>query len=159
MGQPRGAAGLIRWRYVSTGATKRYPRRASVSTNRGLLACVAKGFSDAIDCGVHAVVVVDKSSVGPQCAGDFFARQKFAGLVQQHQQNLEGLRVELDADSLPAKLPCRGVCLEILRSDNAGLARNPSSLLASLPDCAFHSPCGGDKQVCRKFFSRKRVAP
>ena len=55
---------------------------------------------------------IDESSVGPQLSGDFLSSQQFAGPLQKHDQHLEGLRVQLDADSLPAKLARDSVCFK-----------------------------------------------
>ena len=65
---------------------------------------IPEGFADAIDRRVYAVFVIDKGSVGPQFAGDFFAGEQLARPSQQHAAAPEGLRVQLDADALPAKL-------------------------------------------------------
>jgi hypothetical protein len=55
------------------------------------------------------VLVVDEGSVGPELAGDFFSRQQLAGSIQEHDEHLEGLGVQLDADALSAKLTQGGV--------------------------------------------------
>jgi hypothetical protein len=73
---------------------------------------IAESFADAIDGGVDTVFVVDEGAVGPQLAGDLLASEELAGPVEQHQEYLEGLGVELYAETLPAKFPCGTVCLE-----------------------------------------------
>ena len=78
----------------------------------GIAGRVSEGLADAIDGGVHAVLVVDEGAVGPQLAGDFLARQQLAGPLQEQQEHLEGLRVQLDADALPAQLSGGGVCFK-----------------------------------------------
>ena len=83
--------------------------------------------------------VVDKGAVGPQLPGDFFAGEQLAGPVEQHQEYLEGLGVELDAETLPAKFSGGGVCFERLRSDSAALAVGRSCLMSSVFDCELDS--------------------
>ncbi len=73
---------------------------------------IAQGFADAVDGGVDAVVEVDEGAVGPEGAGYFIAGEDFVGSLEQHQQDLEGLDVELDADALLAQLAGGGVGLE-----------------------------------------------
>ena len=73
---------------------------------------VAEGFADAIDGGVDAVFVVDEGAIGPELAGDLFAGEELAGPFEEQKQDLEGLRVELDADALAAKLAGGGVGFE-----------------------------------------------
>ena len=48
--------------------------------------------------------VVDKGSVGPECAGDLFASEEFAGPLQKHEEHLEGLSVEFDTNAFSTKL-------------------------------------------------------
>ena len=44
-----------------------------------------------------------------QSSREILAREQFAGALEQQEQHLEGLRVELDADALAAKLSGGGV--------------------------------------------------
>jgi len=44
--------------------------------------------------------------------GDLLARQQLAWPVEEHQEHLEGLGVQLDAQTLAAKLSCGGVHLK-----------------------------------------------
>ena len=64
---------------------------------------VAEGFADAVDGGVDAVLEVDEGAVGPELAADGFAGEDLAGALEQHGEDLEGLRVELDAEALAAE--------------------------------------------------------
>ena len=50
------------------------------------------------------MLIIDEGSVGPELAGDFVACQQITRPLQEHQQDLKGLRVQLDANSLPAQL-------------------------------------------------------
>ncbi len=70
---------------------------------------VAEGFADAVYGGVDAVLVVDKGAVGPELAGDLFASEELAGAVEEHDQDLKGLGVQLDANALAAQLARSGV--------------------------------------------------
>lgn len=58
------------------------------------------------------MLIVDEGSVRPKFAGDFVACQKLAGPLQEHEQYLEGLRVQFDANSLPAQLSRRSIYLK-----------------------------------------------
>jgi len=58
------------------------------------------------------VLVVDKGSVGSQFAGDFFTREQLAGPVEEHEEHLEGLGIQLNAQALAAKLSRGGVHLK-----------------------------------------------
>jgi hypothetical protein len=58
------------------------------------------------------VFVVDESAFGPQFARDFFASEQLSGTLNEQQKHLEGLRIQLDEDALPAKFTCGGVCLK-----------------------------------------------
>ena len=80
---------------------------------------VAEGFADAVDSGVEAVFVIDKGAVRPDCLRDFFASKDFAGALEEHEEDLEGLGVELDPDSLLAKFSGGRVRLE----DSKAIAR------------------------------------
>jgi len=71
-----------------------------------------QGLADAVDGGVDAVVEVDEGAVGPEVGGDLFAGEEFAGVGEEEGEDLEGLRVELDADALAAELAGGGVGLE-----------------------------------------------
>ncbi len=73
---------------------------------------VSEGLADAVDGGVETVLVVDEGSVGPEGAADFLAGEEVAGPVEEQEQDLEGLSVELDADSLAAELAGDAVCLK-----------------------------------------------
>ncbi len=55
------------------------------------------------------MLVVDEGSVGPEVLRDFLSRQEFARPLQKHQEDLEGLDVQLNADTLFAKLSRCGV--------------------------------------------------
>ncbi len=90
---------------------------AGQSLNKsGAAGGVAEGFADAIDRRVDAVLVVDEGSVGPELARDLFAREQLAGELQiplqKHEQHLERLRVQFDAQSLPAQFARGGVRLK-----------------------------------------------
>jgi hypothetical protein len=50
------------------------------------------------------VFVVNEGSVGPECSGDLFASQELAGPLQEHEEHLEGLSIEFDADAFSTKL-------------------------------------------------------
>ena len=58
------------------------------------------------------MLIVDEGSVGPQLVGDFLARKKLAGPVEQHEEHLEGLGVQLDAQALTAKFSRGGIHLK-----------------------------------------------
>src|SRR5690348_7239560 len=58
------------------------------------------------------MLVVDEGAIGPKLAADLIPGQEFTGTLEQHDQNLKGLRVQLDADSLSAELTGGRVCLE-----------------------------------------------
>ena len=55
------------------------------------------------------MLVIDEGSFRPKLARDFVAREQLAGPLQKHEENLEGLSVELDAHSLPSQFTCGGV--------------------------------------------------
>ena len=75
----------------------------------GVGGLVAEGLAEAVDGGVDAVFVVDEGAVGPELAGDLLAGEEFAGAAEEQAEDLEGLRVELDADALAAELAGGGV--------------------------------------------------
>ena len=56
--------------------------------------------------------VVNKSSVGPQLPGDFLSRQQLTGPLQQQAQHLKRLCVQLDPESISAKLSRGYVCFK-----------------------------------------------
>lgn len=56
--------------------------------------------------------VVDEGSVWPECAGDLFASEELAGPLQKHEEHLEGLGVQLNADALPTEFAESGICFE-----------------------------------------------
>jgi hypothetical protein len=58
------------------------------------------------------VFVIDKRAVGPQLPADFLSREKPAGPLEEQQEHLEGLRVQLDEDALPAQLSGGRVCFK-----------------------------------------------
>jgi hypothetical protein len=78
----------------------------------GVAGGVTEGFADAVDGGVEPVLVVDEGTVGPEGAADFLACEQSAGAVEEQEEYLEGLGVELDADSLAAELAGDAVCLK-----------------------------------------------
>ena len=78
----------------------------------GIARRISEGLADAIHRRVYAVLVVDEGAVGPQLPGDFLAGEQLAGPVQQQQKHLKGLRIQLDADALPAQLSGGGVGFE-----------------------------------------------
>lgn len=55
---------------------------------------------------------VDEGVGGPQLLGDLFARDQFAGVVQQHAQDLKWLGIKPDPYTLAAKLSGYGVSLK-----------------------------------------------
>jgi hypothetical protein len=73
---------------------------------------VSQGFADAIDRGIHAVFVIDECSIGPQLAGYLLACEELTWAVHEQQEHLEWLRIQLDAEALPAKLARVSVCFE-----------------------------------------------
>jgi len=58
------------------------------------------------------MLIVNEGAVRPELPGDILARQQLARLLQQHQQNLEWLCVQLDADTLPAEFARSSVGLK-----------------------------------------------
>ncbi len=54
---------------------------------RGILQCLPQ----AVDDGIHAVFKLDDSPVGPESLIQFPACDHFAGVFQQHRQDLDGL--------------------------------------------------------------------
>ncbi len=78
----------------------------------GIAGGVSEGFADAVDRGVYTVFVVDEGSVGPQLAGDLFSGEEFAWPLQEHEEDLEGLGVQLDADALTAEFAQWCVCFK-----------------------------------------------
>lgn len=75
----------------------------------GIAGGIAQGFADAIDGGVDAVVVIDEGSVGPKLVGDFVAGEDLAWAAEEHEEKLEGLGVEFDADAFAAEFAGGGV--------------------------------------------------
>jgi len=49
------------------------------------------------------VLVIDEGTVGPDALSDLLAREDLSGPVEEHEEDLEGLGVELDPDSLLAQ--------------------------------------------------------
>ena len=87
---------------LSTAAMNRYPRRCSVSTNRGLSASSPSARAQPLDGGVQAVLEVDEGAGRPQALAQFFARHHLARTLEHHRENLERLILKPDADaSLP----------------------------------------------------------
>ena len=58
------------------------------------------------------MLVIDEGAVRPELAGDFLPAQQIAGPFQEHEQHLERLRIQPDADSLASKLSGSSVSLE-----------------------------------------------
>jgi hypothetical protein len=66
------------------------------------------------------VLVVDEGSVGPEGASDLLACQELAGPGQEHEEHLEGLCVEFDADALSAKFAEGAVRFEYSEAETPG---------------------------------------
>ncbi len=58
------------------------------------------------------MLVVDEGAVGPKLTGDFFTGEELAGALEEHEEDLKGLDVDLDTDTLAAKLSGGCVGLE-----------------------------------------------
>jgi hypothetical protein len=65
----------------------------------GVLGRVAEGFADLIDGGAEGVVEVDDGVFAPETGLEFFAGYYLAGLLKESSEDLEGLALELDAES------------------------------------------------------------
>ena len=78
----------------NTGAMKRYPRRARVSTKRGLDAESPRASRNLVDRGIQAVIEVDEGVRGPELLLQFFARDDIAGAVEENGQHLERLPLQ-----------------------------------------------------------------
>jgi hypothetical protein len=107
---------LGRWAFGSADPLHRRDE-AIAAAGQGLnkprtAGCIFQRFADAVDSGVDAMFVVDEGAVGPEFARDLLARQQLAGPVYQHQEHLERLGIELDANALAAKLTRSGVCFK-----------------------------------------------
>src|SRR5207302_1783729 len=70
----------------------------------GITGGVSQGIPDPVYSRVHPVVGIHEGAVGPESLGDLLARDQFSWPLQQHEQYLEWLRVQLDPQSLAAKL-------------------------------------------------------
>ena len=86
--------------FFSTGAMKRYPRRAIVSTKRGLSAESPNVFADLVDGFIEAIIEVDKGVVGPQFLLQLLPRDTLTWVFQQHRQDLKRLFLEFDLHSI-----------------------------------------------------------
>jgi hypothetical protein len=56
--------------------------------------------------------VINERPFGPQFLGDFLSSQKFSGSFQEHEEHLERLGVQFNANPLPSKLSRSGVYFE-----------------------------------------------
>lgn len=86
----------------------------------GAACAVAKGFSQTVDGGVDAVVVVDEGAIGPKLAADVFAGKQLAGALEKEKKDLEGLCGEPYPKTVAAKLAGGGICLEDSEAEAQG---------------------------------------
>src|SRR5262249_46938977 len=70
----------------------------------GLIGFIANYGAQPLHGSVKAVLEIDKSSFGPQLAAEFVARQQFAGLAQQHEENVEGLVLKANPQAVLPQL-------------------------------------------------------
>jgi len=64
---------------------------------------VPQGFAQSFDGTVDAVLEIDEGILRPELLPDLFAGHQFARALQQHGQDLEGLTMKLDFQSLLAQ--------------------------------------------------------
>src|SRR5438445_700925 len=70
----------------------------------GVGGVVAEGFAQLVYGGVETVVEIDEGVVRPQFAVQVFARDHFAGTLEQHGKDSERLLLETDAGTVLAQL-------------------------------------------------------
>ena len=110
----RGAAST-----TVTSARKRYPRRATVSTNRGL---VAERRPNPVDGFVHTVVEIDEGVGGPQAVTKLFPGNGVARALEQHRQNLKLLLLKSEPHALLPQLAGSKIQLEHAEPEADGRA-------------------------------------
>src|ERR1039458_5047211 len=82
---------------------------------------VAEGFAKFVDGCIQPVIEIHERVLVPQPLPHLFARHQLGWPFQKHHQHLEGLRVELEADTLLAQLSYGLVCLEHTKAKLATL--------------------------------------
>jgi len=101
---------------------KRYPRRGSVSTLR-LVGGIAQCLSELVHrCG-EAVVAIDEGISRPKFALDVFPADSLAGISQQQDEQLKGLRLKADLAPFLAQFARTHVELIPVEPDHRGVWR------------------------------------
>jgi hypothetical protein len=65
---------------------------------------IAERVAQPLDGGVDAVIELDDGVVRPERLADLVAQHHLTGMVQQHEQDAEGLLVKADPDTVLAQL-------------------------------------------------------
>ena len=79
---------------TSTGTSRRYPRRGSVSTYRGVAAWSPRAAADLADAEVQRLLEIDERPFRPDLALDLLARDELAGTAHQEGEDTRRLRLE-----------------------------------------------------------------
>jgi hypothetical protein len=78
----------------------------------GIVGVVADGSAQAFEDNVQAAIEINVGSVGPKLLAQFLAGDNSAGMLQQLNQNQEGLIRKLDADAVARQGVLRNVHLK-----------------------------------------------
>ena len=97
---------------------KRYPRRGTVSTKRGVVRRVVQDFAEFLNGGVDAFFEINEGSVRPEAFLQILAGNDVAWTLQQHQQNLKRLLLKPQPNPALAQLARASVELENAEAKN-----------------------------------------
>ena len=94
--------------------------RQRFNITRGLPGIVQR-LSQPLDGRIDTVLELDDGPVGPESVMQFLPRNHFAGVLQQHRQDLDGLIGKPDLDSVSTKLSRSQIQLERAKAEESGL--------------------------------------
>jgi|SRR5215470_8192557 len=85
----------------------------------GTLSGVAEGLTDFVNSFVEAVVEIDESVCRPEFFLKFLARYYLPWVLKQHRQDLEGLFLKANSQSVFAQFACAKIEFENAKTESA----------------------------------------
>jgi len=78
---------------------------------------VGEGLAELVDGFVEAVFEIDKSFIGPEVPLDIFAGDDGTGMLEEHEEDFEGLAGKTELDAMLAELAGGGIQFERVEAE------------------------------------------